>query len=98
MHNGGCADRCTNAVGTFTCDCTDRGFTLAGDQRSCVDIDECEAGTDNCSGDQVCVNSVGTFVCIAVQPTSAGDDDYRSLLETFLASQLIWIYGDMHKS
>ena len=34
-NNGGCAQICTNTVGSFTCSCN-TGYSLGADARSCV--------------------------------------------------------------
>ena len=34
-NNGGCAQICTNTVGSFTCSCN-TGYSLGADTRSCV--------------------------------------------------------------
>ena len=34
-NNGGCAQRCNNTVGSFTCSCN-TGYSLDADARTCV--------------------------------------------------------------
>ncbi|MEO6776250.1 MAG: DUF4215 domain-containing protein [Kofleriaceae bacterium] len=58
--NGGCAQTCTNSVGSFACGCT-AGYALAADGVSCSDIDECATGNGGCA--QSCTNSVGSYAC-----------------------------------
>ena len=35
-----------------------------GDGEICIDIDECENGTDNCGWNEVCVNNDGSYECV----------------------------------
>ena len=44
------------------CTACNNGYELDGDS-ICVDIDECDIGTDNCGTGTVCVNSDGSFNC-----------------------------------
>ena len=37
------------------------GFTLLGDGRTCVEVNECSLNTDNC--EQECINVDGGFRC-----------------------------------
>ena len=32
-------------------------------QLSCLDINECDKGTDNCDDNAACTNTVGSFMC-----------------------------------
>ncbi|XP_078062675.1 EGF-containing fibulin-like extracellular matrix protein 2 [Mustelus asterias] len=54
-----CQHRCVNSPGSFTCQC-EPGFTLGADNRSCVDVNECEMGVP-C--EQRCFNTYGSFLC-----------------------------------
>uniref|UniRef100_H3C2H5 Fibulin-1 n=1 Tax=Tetraodon nigroviridis TaxID=99883 RepID=H3C2H5_TETNG len=45
-----------------TCGCF-RGFQLQNDGVNCEDINECLAGTHNCFGNLVCINTEGSFLC-----------------------------------
>ncbi|XP_035777512.1 very low-density lipoprotein receptor-like isoform X4 [Anopheles albimanus] len=57
-NNGGCSHNCIDTPASYYCDCKP-GYKLS-DNRTCVDIDECEEpGT--CS--QNCTNSIGSFKC-----------------------------------
>ncbi len=58
--NGGCAQTCTNAPGTFACSCSP-GFMLDANGHTCNDVDEC--ATDNGGCAQICTNSNGSFAC-----------------------------------
>ncbi|XP_077184565.1 EGF-containing fibulin-like extracellular matrix protein 2 isoform X2 [Paroedura picta] len=54
-----CQHRCVNSPGSFSCQC-EPGFQLASNNRSCVDVNECEMGAP-C--EQRCFNTYGTFIC-----------------------------------
>jgi hypothetical protein len=53
---------CTNTNGGFICNCRP-GYS--GDGSVCRDVNECEAGTDNCldNGTARCLNTAGSFEC-----------------------------------
>ena len=59
-NNGGCDEHatCTSLDGAALCACQP-GYTGSG--KSCVDVDECTAGTDNCEDGTTCVNTPVTF-------------------------------------
>lgn len=67
-----CQHRCVNVPGSFSCEC-EPGFQLAGNNRSCVDVNECEMGAP-CQ--QRCYNSYGTFLCRCDQGYDLGPDGY----------------------
>ncbi|HEX6765956.1 MAG TPA: SUMF1/EgtB/PvdO family nonheme iron enzyme [Polyangiaceae bacterium] len=50
----------------------ERGFRCSGEPSDCVDIDECEEGTDDCGAHANCLNRNGGFDC-RCQPGYAGD-------------------------
>ncbi|XP_064386455.1 uncharacterized protein LOC135334988 [Halichondria panicea] len=56
-----CVDRasCQNRP-LGRCVCND-GFS--GDGRTCTDIDECTAGTDECGDNSDCINTLGSYMC-----------------------------------
>lgn len=56
----GCAQTCTNAVGSYSCSCT-TGYHLASNRHGCNDISECVLGTHTCN--QTCTNTVGSYTC-----------------------------------
>lgn len=58
----GCSSLCALEV-AFSCD---------GEPSVCVDIDECERGTDDCHVDAVCNNTPGGFTC-SCKPGFSGD-------------------------
>jgi hypothetical protein len=53
---------CNNTVGGFTCGACPAGFSGDG-YAGCVDVDECNAGLDDCSPLVTCGNTLGSFVC-----------------------------------
>ncbi|MGH0176923.1 UNVERIFIED_CONTAM: hypothetical protein FKN15_073883 [Acipenser sinensis] len=57
-----CQHSCVNSPGSFACQC-EPGFQLAGNNRSCVDIDECERDLHDCQPSQQCTNTPGSFTC-----------------------------------
>ncbi|XP_055035990.1 EGF-containing fibulin-like extracellular matrix protein 2b [Misgurnus anguillicaudatus] len=67
-----CQHRCVNIPGSFSCEC-EPGFQLAGNNRSCVDVNECEMGAP-CQ--QRCYNTYGTFLCRCDQGYDLGSDGF----------------------
>ena len=57
-----CEQHCNNTIGSYECYCS-VGYELAGDDVSCVDIDECVVDTDRCVSGQTCVNTLGGYTC-----------------------------------
>lgn len=51
---------CTESASGVSCPCL-TGWEEQGD--TCVEIDECERGTDNCDPIALCENTVGSFEC-----------------------------------
>ncbi|KAI6660566.1 hypothetical protein LOD99_14150 [Oopsacas minuta] len=61
-----CDQNCKNLEGSYTCGC-EAGYTLEG-RRTCLDVDECTLGTDECQEDgkrnkELCVNTIGSYDC-----------------------------------
>ncbi len=59
-----CGDNsiCTNLNGSYACECEEGYDSVYGSD--CEDINECEAGSDNCDGSpDACVNEDGDFSC-----------------------------------
>ncbi|GAA6105647.1 EGF-containing fibulin-like extracellular matrix protein 2 [Tachysurus ichikawai] len=67
-----CQHRCVNYPGSFSCQC-DPGFQLAENNRSCVDVNECEMGAP-CQ--QRCYNTYGTFLCRCEQGYDLNSDGF----------------------
>ena len=57
----GTAETCFNNIGSYIC-CSN-GFEASSGNASCVDVDECLLGRDNCTGMSVCVNTMGGWMC-----------------------------------
>ncbi|CAH1263916.1 NOTCH1 [Branchiostoma lanceolatum] len=57
-----CDHNCINTVGSYYCTCQ-AGYQLKNDSSSCVDIDECLVGTDECHPTANCTNTLGSFTC-----------------------------------
>ncbi|XP_063046502.1 EGF-containing fibulin-like extracellular matrix protein 2a isoform X2 [Engraulis encrasicolus] len=67
-----CQHRCVNVPGGFSCQC-EPGFQIAGNNRSCIDVDECGMGAP-CQ--HRCYNTYGTFLCRCDQGYELGQDGY----------------------
>uniref|UniRef100_A0A3Q1I796 EGF-like domain-containing protein n=2 Tax=Anabas testudineus TaxID=64144 RepID=A0A3Q1I796_ANATE len=61
-----CVHQCVNTPGSFHCFCP-VGYDLARDGRSCTDVNECENQRNNCTVNQICVNTNGGFQCVTVE-------------------------------
>ena len=70
MANGGCNHRCTNFEGHFECSCR-HGFVLAGNGKTCLDIDECSISIP-CF--HICYNTPGGFQCECQDGYTLGSD------------------------
>uniref|UniRef100_UPI0037E8EA73 fibulin-7 isoform X1 n=1 Tax=Semicossyphus pulcher TaxID=241346 RepID=UPI0037E8EA73 len=69
FHNGQagrlCLHACVNTPGGYRCSCP-VGYNATRDGRSCKDIDECATRQNNCTKDQMCINTYGGFQCVRV--------------------------------
>uniref|UniRef100_A0A3Q2SV35 Fibulin 7 n=1 Tax=Fundulus heteroclitus TaxID=8078 RepID=A0A3Q2SV35_FUNHE len=69
FHNGPagklCLHKCVNTPGGYRCSCP-AGYNVTREGRSCKDIDECATRQNNCTKDQMCVNTYGGFQCVRV--------------------------------
>uniref|UniRef100_A0A8C6KD91 Fibulin 7 n=2 Tax=Nothobranchius TaxID=28779 RepID=A0A8C6KD91_NOTFU len=69
LHNGPagrlCLHKCINTPGGYRCSCP-AGYNVTTDGRSCKDIDECATRQNNCTKDQMCINTYGGFQCVRV--------------------------------
>ena len=73
---------CTDAEGSFTCQC-DTGWLLpeGGDGSVCDDVDECDANstlTNTCDEHAACANSDGSFTCKCSQGWQSVAPDFDS--------------------
>lgn len=70
FHNGQagrlCLHSCVNTPGGYRCTCP-TGYDVTRDGRNCKDIDECGTRQNNCTRDQLCVNTYGAFHCVKVE-------------------------------
>lgn len=71
VDNGGCQQTCLTEQDHVRCSCR-RGFTLASDLVSCVDLDEC-AIPDICS--HQCRNTWGSYECVCNTGYQLGTDN-----------------------
>lgn len=44
------------------------GYSCSNEPSSCVDIDECQAGTSDCSAHAACKNTLGAYACTCIAP------------------------------
>ncbi|XP_043563934.1 fibulin-2 isoform X3 [Chiloscyllium plagiosum] len=58
-----CMHRCTQIGENTICSCFS-GFRLMADQFSCEDVNECIMESHNCSREESCVNTQGSFHCV----------------------------------
>ncbi|KAK2920251.1 fibulin-7-like isoform X1 [Channa argus] len=69
FHNGQtgrlCLHACVNTPGGYRCSCP-AGYNVTRDGRSCKDIDECATRQNNCTKEQMCINTYGGFQCVRV--------------------------------
>lgn len=74
---------CTDTASGFACECPD-GYD--GDGKGCADVDECDAGDDDCVSNAECTNTFGSFKCDCA-PGFEGDgkDECDSLCVAALA-------------
>ncbi|XP_008571188.1 PREDICTED: fibulin-2 isoform X1 [Galeopterus variegatus] len=62
--NGPCKQVCNVIGGSAMCSCFP-GYAIMADGVSCEDRDECLMGTHDCSRQQFCVNTLGSFYCVS---------------------------------
>ncbi len=67
--NGDAAATCADTTDSYTCTCS-FGFDATGG--SCMDLDECTLGTDDCHANATCTNTTGLFTC-ACNSNYSGD-------------------------
>ncbi|CAB1339349.1 unnamed protein product [Coregonus sp. 'balchen'] len=60
-----CLHACVNTPGGYRCTCP-AGYNVTRDGRNCKDIDECATRQNNCTRDQLCINTYGGFQCVRV--------------------------------
>ncbi|PIK34386.1 putative fibrillin-1 [Apostichopus japonicus] len=61
--NNTCQQSCLNMLGSYDCECSN-GYELHPDGSNCLDIDECDRGTDLCDPDfSLCTNTYGGYNC-----------------------------------
>ncbi|XP_072175589.1 uncharacterized protein [Diadema setosum] len=57
-----CEQICGNTLGSYTCSCRG-GYELTPNMKDCIDINECDRATDDCSENAVCNNTIGSYTC-----------------------------------
>uniref|UniRef100_A0A1B0CWY4 Putative latent-transforming growth factor beta-binding protein 4 n=1 Tax=Lutzomyia longipalpis TaxID=7200 RepID=A0A1B0CWY4_LUTLO len=79
QQQGLCHQRCVNYWGAYKCAC-DLGYKLAPDNRTCLDVDECETSRsyELCVGN--CENTPGSYMCSCPRGYTLGEDK-RSCLD-----------------
>ncbi|XP_022049429.2 nephronectin a isoform X1 [Acanthochromis polyacanthus] len=58
-----CQYGCEVLKGEVRCQCPSPGLQLAPDGRTCMDVDECAAGTAVCPRFRKCINTFGSYIC-----------------------------------
>ncbi|XP_007433166.1 nephronectin isoform X4 [Python bivittatus] len=58
-----CQYGCDVVKGEVRCRCPSPGLQLAPDGRTCIDVDECVAGSVTCPRFRKCVNTFGSYIC-----------------------------------
>ncbi|XP_074648728.1 uncharacterized protein LOC141904116 [Tubulanus polymorphus] len=59
-----CEENCHNVEFGYRCECTSPGKIVSALNKSlCVDFDECETGTHNCTDIEKCRNTIGAYAC-----------------------------------
>ncbi|XP_043089549.1 fibulin-7 [Puntigrus tetrazona] len=61
-----CLHECVNTAGGYRCSCP-AGYSVTPDGRNCKDIDECSGRQNNCTREQICINTYGGFQCVRVE-------------------------------
>ena len=57
---------CQNTDSSYQCNCINGYESDPSNINSCIDINECIVHTDDCLLDELCVNTVGSFVCTPI--------------------------------
>uniref|UniRef100_W5K2C2 EGF-like-domain, multiple 6 n=1 Tax=Astyanax mexicanus TaxID=7994 RepID=W5K2C2_ASTMX len=58
-----CQYGCEEVQGEIRCLCPSAGLQLSPDGKTCVDIDECVTGKNQCPYNRQCVNTFGSYYC-----------------------------------
>jgi len=64
--NGGCLDDCINTAGSYYCACLKNGYEIARDNKTCIDIDECDFSKRVCADHLICINTIGSYTCMNI--------------------------------
>ncbi|XP_051564369.1 epidermal growth factor-like protein 6 [Myxocyprinus asiaticus] len=58
-----CQYGCEEVEGEICCLCPSAGLQLGPDKKTCVDIDECATGKNQCPFNRQCINTFGSYYC-----------------------------------
>ncbi|CAH1786157.1 unnamed protein product, partial [Owenia fusiformis] len=59
-----CSHFCHNTPGSYSCSCP-FGYSIGSDGKTCKDVDECDMNIAQCHSTQECINSIGSYKCVA---------------------------------
>ena len=57
------------------------GYHLAKDMKTCIDEDECTLDRHECNSSQLCMNTVGSFICLNITASVPGESTVCKYIE-----------------